>query len=129
MNDKLIITIDCEKDCGGEETADILSKRLRIKCYDKKTLVDSDDAKETNLNDKIKKAAAKESCIFLSCGANSVLKSHQNIIRAFISSSKSPDKENSAFNNATNYDLAINTAMIGEEGAVQVILEYLTAKS
>ena len=126
MNDKLIITIECEKECGGEETADIMSKRLRIKSYDKKTLAATDDA---DLAEKIKKIASKESCIFLSCGANTVLKSHQNIIRTFISSSKSVDKENSDWNNATRYDLAINTAVIGTEGAVQVILEYLTAKS
>lgn len=127
MNEKLIITIECEKESGGEETADILSKRLRIKIYDKKSLEISSD---NELNDKVKKTATKESCIFLSCGANAALKSHQNIIRVFISSSKAPrDKENSDWNNAVNYDLCINTAVIGTEGAVQVILEYLTAKS
>lgn len=127
MNEKLIITIECEKESGGEETADILSKRLRIKIYDKKAL---EISSENELNDKVKKAAAKESCIFLSCDANGALKSHPNIIRVFISSSKaSRDKENSDWNNAVNYDLCINTTVIGTEGAVQVILEYLTAKS
>lgn len=126
MNDKLVITIECEKECGGEETADILSKRLRMKSYDVKAL---EAVGEGDSTEKIKKIASKESCIFLSCNANAILKSHLNIIRVFISSAKKADKENTAWNNATNYDLAINTAVIGTEGAVQVILEYLTAKS
>lgn len=127
MADKLIITIDCEKNSGGEETAEIISKRIRIKCYDKATLACSDEAE---LSDKVQKTAAKESCLFLSCGANTILKSHTNIIRVYICSSKIKAKqENTDQNNATKYDLCINTAIIGTEGAVQVILEYLTAKS
>jgi hypothetical protein len=127
MADKLVITIECDPKSGGEETADIISKRLRIKIYDKKTLAaESDD----DLSDKIIKTAARESCIFLSCNANTILTNHKNCIRVFINSSKSTKKHpNSDLNNANNYDLCINSAIIGTEGAVQVILEYLTAKS
>ena len=54
MADKLVITIECDPKSGGEETADIISKRLRIKIYDKKTLAaESDD----DLSDKIIKTA------------------------------------------------------------------------
>jgi|SRR5574344_84627 hypothetical protein len=127
MTDKLVISIECEPKCGGEETADILSKRLRIKIYDKKLLAAESDE---DLVEKIVKTAARESCVFLSCNANTALSQHKNCIRVFISSSKSTRKHpNSDLNNATNYDLCINTAIIGTEGAVQVVLEYLTAKS
>ena len=80
--------------------------------------------------EKIKAISEKESCIFLSCKANTVLASSKNAIRIFITSSKVVHKEtDSDYTNATAYDLCINTALIGKEGAVQVILEYLTAKS
>lgn len=127
MADKLIFTIECEKKSGGEETAEILSKRLRMKIYDLKAL---ECKKAEDAVEKIKAISEKESCIFLSCKANTVLASSKNAIRIFITSSKVVHKEtDSDYTNATAYDLCINTALIGKEGAVQVILEYLTAKS
>lgn len=127
MANKLIFTIECEKKSGGEETAEILSKRLRIKIYDKKALSCSSDSE---LAEKIKSISEKESCVFLSCNANNVLIQNKNVIKIFITSSKvAHKKDDSDFTNATAYDLCINTALIGTEGAVQVVLEYLTAKS
>src|SRR5574344_949382 len=104
MNDKLVITIECEKECGGEETADILSKRLRMKSYDVKAL---EAVGEGDSTEKIKKIASKESCIFLYCNGNTILKSHLNIKRIIISSAKKANNQNTAWNNATNYVLAI----------------------
>jgi len=127
MAEKLVFSIECEKKSGGEETAEILSKRLRIKIYDLKTL---ECKTPENAVEKIQTISAKESCIFLSCRANTVLSSNKNAIRVFITSSKvAHKKDDNGLYDATAYDLSINTAVIGTEGAVQVILEYLTAKS